>query len=88
MSPIRLIKGGDSETPAAVPQEAKPPKGMNVTLKRWLVGLANACLSGLASGGAAPFVGIGWKKCLAIGGFSFFVSFCKWMAQHPLPGAE
>ena len=85
---IRIIKGEKTKmaaTPAPAPTP-EPTTGM--TWKRWLTGMANAVLSGVASGGTAQFIGIDLKHSLMIAGSSAFVSFCKWMAQHPLPGAE
>ena len=61
---------------------------MNVTWKRWLAGCGNALLSGVTSGGMSQFVGVDFKHSAMIAGASAFVSFCKWFAQHPLPGAE
>jgi len=59
---------------------------MNATWKAWLTGLANAAVSGVASGGTASLVGIGWQKALSIAGVSAAVSAVKWLGQHPLPG--
>lgn len=61
---------------------------MNPTWKHWLSGAGNAILSGVTSGGMAQFVGVGWRKSLMIAGASAFVSFSKWFAQNPLPGAN
>lgn len=55
--------------------------------KQWLIGLANGAVSGVLSGGTAQFLGVGWKKALAIAGVSLLGSVGKWMAQHPMPGA-
>jgi hypothetical protein len=85
MTPIRNLRGTQPQTSAPAPQ---PSKGANVAWKRWFAGSANAALSGIASGGMAQFVGIDLKHSLMIAGASAFVSFCKWFAQHPLPGAE
>lgn len=54
---------------------------------RWLVGALNAFISGAASAIAGFAVGVGWKHAFQIAGFAAFVSFSKWMGQHPLPGA-
>jgi hypothetical protein len=54
--------------------------------KQWWIGLANAMISGLASGGTGAFIGVGWKHSLEIAGASVAVSFFKWVLQHPLPG--
>jgi len=55
--------------------------------KQWLIGLANALLSGLTAGGAGVYVGLTWQKALAVAGAAGWMSFAKWIAQHPLPGA-
>lgn len=56
--------------------------------ERWLIGVGNAIVSGLTSGGASQFVGVPWKKSLAIAGASAGVSLWKYLQQHPLPGSE
>jgi hypothetical protein len=55
--------------------------------KQWLSGAANAVLSAVTSGGLAGYLGVGWKKALLIAGGSALMSFGKYLAQHPLPGA-
>lgn len=55
--------------------------------KSWLIGAANALVSGAAGAVGGFVVGEGWKKALIIAAISAAVSFSKWMAQHPLPGA-
>lgn len=55
--------------------------------KSWLIGAANAIISGLASGIGGLTLGIGWHKALALAFISAFVSLAKWMGQHPLPGS-
>ena len=59
---------------------------MSTTWKVWLVGAANATISGVTAGGASIFVGVEWHKALIIAGAAAYGSFCKWFAQHPLPG--
>jgi hypothetical protein len=91
MTPIRIVKGArkqEQKPQVQTPAPQPAPKGMSVTWKRWFVGSANAALSGIASGGTAQFVGVDLKHSLMIAGASAFVSFCKWYAQHPLPGAD
>jgi hypothetical protein len=84
VSPIRVVRGQSTEA-----QAASPKKGMSMSpWKRWFIGAANALISGVTSGGMAQFVGVGAKKSLIIAGGSAFVSFCKYFAQHPLPGAD
>lgn len=56
--------------------------------KRWITGAVNAAVSGVISGGTAQFIGVDLKHSLMIAGASAFGSFSKWMAQHPLPGAD
>lgn len=56
--------------------------------KIWGTGALNAAISGATSGGAAQFVGIPMKQSLYVAGASAVVSLMKWLAQHPLPGAE
>lgn len=55
--------------------------------KQWWIGAANGAISALTSGGIAQFAGVGVKKALLIAAGSLVVSFGKWVAQHPLPGA-
>jgi hypothetical protein len=83
VSPIRVVRGQNTEA-----QPVPPKKGMNVTWKRWLTGAANAAISGVTSGGVAQGLGVGVRNSLIIAGASAFASFCKWFAQHPLPGAD
>jgi hypothetical protein len=59
---------------------------MNPSLKSWVIGVVNAGISGLVSGGAGLTLGIGWQKSAVILGVSAMVSLSKWMAQHPIPG--
>lgn len=54
--------------------------------KSWLAGAVNALISGAAGAVGGFAVGEGWRKALTIAAISAFVSFSKWMAQHPLPG--
>lgn len=55
--------------------------------KSWAIGALNALVSGAAGAVGGFVVGEGWRKALVIAAISAFVSFSKWMAQHPLPGA-
>lgn len=55
--------------------------------KSWLIGAANALISGAAGAVGGLVVGTGWRKSLVIAAISAFVSLSKWMGQHPLPGA-
>lgn len=57
-------------------------------MKRWGIGLLNAAISGLTSGGLATGVGVNWKQTLVIGGGAALMSISKWLAQHPIPGAD
>lgn len=56
--------------------------------KSWLTGALNALVSGAAGAVGGFAVGEGWRKAFTIAAISAFVSFSKWMAQHPLPGAS
>ena len=68
---------------------ATPPSKLpSSPWKRWAAGLANAAISGATSAGAAQFVGVPLKQSAAIAGASALMSIMKWLAQHPLPGAE
>jgi hypothetical protein len=60
---------------------------MSAPMKSWLIGALNAIVSGVTSGGIAGGIGVGWKHSVLIAGGSALVSFGKWVAQHPLPGA-
>ena len=55
-------------------------------MKPWLIGLANAAVSGAAGGIGGLAVGVDFKHSLIILGISAGVSLAKWMAQHPIPG--
>lgn len=59
---------------------------MSAQMKSWLIGSANAAISGLAAGSAGMAVGIGFKKSAIVLGVSAAVSLVKWLAQHPIPG--
>ncbi len=59
---------------------------MSTAWNNWFTGLVNAAISGVASGGTAGLIGIGWKQALTIAGASALVSVSKWILQHPLPG--
>jgi hypothetical protein len=59
---------------------------MNATVKSWLIGVANALVSGAASGVAGLTLGIGVEKSLIILAASAGVSLSKWILQHPIPG--
>jgi hypothetical protein len=60
---------------------------MSTAWDQWLTGLVNAAISGVASGGTASLIGVGWKQALSIAGASALVSVLKWVMQHPLPEA-
>lgn len=55
--------------------------------KHWLIGLANAAVSGIAGAVGGFAVGVTWRQALEIAAISAAVSISKWMLQHPLPGA-
>jgi hypothetical protein len=55
--------------------------------KNWLIGAANAVVSAVASGVPATLAGVTFKQLAIIAGSSALISFSKWIAQHPLPGA-
>lgn len=59
---------------------------MSPTAKSYLIGLANALISGVVSGGTSLSLGVGWKHSAMILGASAFMSLAKWVVQHPLPG--
>jgi hypothetical protein len=85
--PIRRLREEKKEVQASA-NAPLTPTGVKMNWKRWFVGLANAVLSGLTSGGLSAYLGIGWKKALMVAAASFYVSLQKWLNQHPLPGAE
>lgn len=60
---------------------------MNPTWKAYLIGLANAALSGAAVTASGFGLGVPWKTVMLMTGFAAYSSLAKWMAQHPLPGA-
>lgn len=84
---IRILRGGKPQTsaPAPVVSDVNDARAL---WKKWRTGAVNAALSGLTGLGAAQFVGVGWKQSLMIAAGCAYGSFCKWFAQHPLPGAE
>jgi len=55
-------------------------------VKAWLIGLANAAISGVVTGAAGLTLGIGAKNAAIMLGISAAVSLGKWMVQHPIPG--
>ena len=59
---------------------------MSPTMKAWLIGLANATISAVASGLASVAAGTTLKQSLVIVGAAAGVSVIKWFAQHPIPG--
>jgi hypothetical protein len=61
---------------------------MNATLKAWLIGLANAAVSGAAGAVGSFAAGITVKQGAIIVGISAGVSLAKWVLQHPIPGGE
>jgi len=61
---------------------------MNATLKAWLIGLANAAVSGAAAAVGSFAAGITVKQGAIIVGISAGVSLAKWVKQHPIPGGE
>lgn len=60
---------------------------MSAPMKSWLIALANATISGIASGLTAVAVGASIKQSVIIVAASAAVSALKWMAQHPIPTA-
>jgi hypothetical protein len=61
---------------------------MSDKVKSWLVGALNAGISGLAAAAGSVVSGVTFKQGAIIVGGSVVVSIIKWMAQHPLPGAQ
>jgi hypothetical protein len=59
---------------------------MNATLKAWLIGAANAGISGAAAAAGSFAAGITFKQGAIIVGISAAVSLAKWIPQHPIPG--
>jgi hypothetical protein len=57
-------------------------------MKRWLIGAANAGISGAAVAAGSIAAGVTFKQGALMVSISVGVSILKWMAQHPLPGAE
>lgn len=52
--------------------------------KRWLIGGANAAISGAASSLGALAAGVTFKQGAIIVAAAALVSFKKWLVQHPL----
>lgn len=61
---------------------------MSAPMKAWLVGLANAGISSLASALASVAAGATMKQTAMIAGTALVVSAVKWIAQHPIPAPE
>ncbi len=55
-------------------------------MKAWLIGLANAGISGVAVAIGSVAAGVTFKQGAMMVGISAAVSLFKWMAQHPIPG--
>ncbi len=61
---------------------------MSPTWKAWLTGALNAGISGVAAALGSVAAGITFKQGAIVVGVSAVTSMVKWMAQHPLPGAD
>jgi hypothetical protein len=61
---------------------------MNATLKGWLIGVANAAISGAAATLGSFAAGVTFKQGAIIVAIAAVGSMVKWMAQHPIPGAQ
>jgi len=57
-------------------------------MKAWLIGAANAGISGLAASLGSIMAGVTLKQGAIIVGSAMVVSMVKWMAQHPIPGGQ
>lgn len=56
-------------------------------MRPYLIGLANAAVSGLATGVAASSIFHGtWKQVASAVAIAMGVSAAKWFLQHPIPG--
>lgn len=81
--PILKVRGQAMTSPQ-LPAKTVPPSPW----KRWLEGALGAVVSGVTSGSVSQFVGVPWKKSLAIAGASAGVSLWKYLQQNPPPGVE
>lgn len=70
----------------SVADTAIKESSMSPAFKAWLIGLVNAAVSAIASGGVSLTVGVGMKHSIEIAAASALVSGIKWIAQHPIPG--
>lgn len=59
---------------------------MSAPIKAWLIGLANAGISGLAVTIGTQVAGTTMKQTLIADGFAIVISLSKWIFQHPIPG--
>jgi hypothetical protein len=59
---------------------------MSPTVKSWLIGLANAAISTLATTVGTQVAGTTLKQTLIADGFALAISLSKWIYQHPIPG--
>jgi len=66
--------------------QAIKESSMSAPMKAYLIGAANAAISGLAAGGLSFGVGVDWKHSLVVAIGSAGVSLIKWFSQHPIPG--
>ena len=57
-------------------------------MKPWLIGVANAAISGVAASIGSFIAGTTLKQGAIIVGIAAVVSMVKWMAQHPIPGGS
>ena len=59
---------------------------MAPAIKAWLIGAANALISGATAGGIGDGLGLSTKKAILLGLGAGAISLLKWMKQHPIPG--
>ena len=58
---------------------------MSPQLKAWLIGAANAAISGTTAGAIGDGLGLSTKKAILLAVGSAGMSFIKWWKQHPIP---
>lgn len=61
---------------------------MSPTWKAWLSGAGNAAISGTAAAVGGVMAGVTFQQGAKIVACAAVVSMIKWMAQHPIPGAQ
>lgn len=68
--------------------DGEKEEGKPMTWKQWLINLANAALSGAASGLLGNGLGLSTIQSLKLTGGAALISAVKWYLQHQPPGVQ